>query len=121
MTDPIKTFFEALQIQDADARYKKISSAVTKNATYEDPRTPSALNGLQAISDYVGMFSANAPGWMAEVKKQDEIGQVTRVTVAFSGPGADGTSQQQLGQYFIERHDGLLSRLVGFVGTGEQE
>lgn len=119
MAEPISTFFEAWQIQDAQARLNKISAVVTKDVKYDDPRTQATLNGIQALSDYVGMFSASAPGWVAEVKKQDEIGHMIRVTVSFSGPGPDGTNQQQLGQYFIAREGNLLSRLCGFVGTGE--
>ncbi|WP_394224029.1 hypothetical protein [Alteromonas gracilis] len=119
MTTPIATFFEAWKIQGAEARFNKISAAVTKNVKYNDPRTQQTLNGILELSDYVGMFSSNAPGWVAEVKKHDEMGDMTRVTVSFSGPGPDGANQEQFGQYFIEREGDLLSRLYGFVGTGE--
>jgi hypothetical protein len=65
------------------------------------------------------MFSENAPGWSAKVIKSDTISTVTRVTVAFGGMGPDGSEQTQLGQYFAEKDGDLVSRLVGFVGTGE--
>ncbi|NRD74546.1 hypothetical protein HQQ94_15135 [Shewanella sp. VB17] len=66
------------------------------------------------------MFSANAPGWSAKVVKSDTVSGVTRVTVAFGGMGPDGSEQVQLGQYFLEKNGELVSRMVGFVGTGEQ-
>lgn len=119
MSDPISTFFEAWQIEDASDRREKITGAVANNVQYDDPRTPQTITGIEALSDYVGMFSANAPGWSAKVVKSDTNGGVTRVTVAFGGKGPDGTEQVQLGQYFAETEGGLVSRLVGFVGTGE--
>ena len=120
MSDCITTFFEAWQIEEAEARLTKINSAVTESIQYDDPRTPDTLNGIDALSNYVAMFSANAPGWAAKVVKRDTISIVTRVTVAFSGMGPDGSQQIQLGQYFIEKDGDLVSRMVGFVGTGEQ-
>ena len=48
------------------------------------------------------------------------VGGVTRVIVAFGGVGADGAEQVQLGQYFFEKDGHLISRIAGFVGTGEQ-
>jgi hypothetical protein len=75
---------------------------------------------MAALNNYVGMFSANAPGWSAKVIKTDMVAGVTRVTVAFGGKGSDGSEQVQLGQYFVEKNGDLVSRMVGFVGTGEQ-
>ncbi|MEO1446809.1 MAG: hypothetical protein AAFV46_11375 [Cyanobacteria bacterium J06635_11] len=46
---------------------------------------------------------------------------MTRATVAFGGVGADGKKMVQLGQYFVETDGELISRMVGFVGTGAQE
>ena len=119
MSDCINAFFEAWQITEAEPRLAKITSAVTSNIQYHDPRTPETLNGIEALNSYVAMFSLNAPGWSAKVIKSDTISKVTRVTVAFSGMGPDGNEQVQLGQYFIEKDGDLLSRVVGFVGTGE--
>ena len=85
---------------------------------YVDPRTPAPITSISALSDYVGMFSANAPGWSAKVVERDTIAGMTRATVAFSGEGPDGTEQTQLGQYFIESDGDLISRMVGFVGVG---
>ncbi|MEO0436972.1 MAG: hypothetical protein AAF098_08695 [Pseudomonadota bacterium] len=119
MSDSATKFFEAWQIEDAESRMAKIASAVTENICYDDPRTSESLIGVKALSGYVGIFSANAPGWSAKVVKSDSISDITRVTVAFSGVGPDGTEQVQLGQYFLEHEGERLSRIVGFVGTGE--
>ena len=119
MSDCIATFFEAWQIENADSRLDKIKRSVTEGIHYDDPRTPETVKGVDALSEYVGMFSANAPGWTAKVVKSDTIGNVTRATVAFGGMEPDGNEQVQLGQYFAELDGGLVSRLVGFVGTGE--
>lgn len=119
MSDPITTFFDSWHVVDTNARLRKIGAAVDKGILYRDPRTPEAIEGIDVLNEYIGMFSANAPGWSAKVVKSDTIGGVTRSTVAFSGPGPDGIEQVQLGQYFIEMADGLISRMTGFVGTGE--
>lgn len=118
MSDSISNFFEAWEIDDAELRMEKIKGSVAANVQYDDPRTPESVNNIAALSDYVGMFSANAPGWSAKVIKSDIIGGVSRVTVAFSGAGPDGSEQTQLGQYFVEKDGEFISRMVGFVGTG---
>lgn len=120
MSDSIATFFEAWQIEEPEARLAQIKSAVTENIQYDDPRTPETLVGIEGLNNYVGMFSANAPGWSAKVVKSDTVAKLTRVTVAFGGVGPDGSQQVQLGQYFVEKDGDLVSRMVGFVGTGEQ-
>lgn len=120
MSDCITTFFDAWKITEAETRLAKLNRSVTETIQYYDPRTPEAVNGIAALNDYVGMFSANAPGWSAKVIKTDTVANVTRVTVAFGGMGLDGSEQVQLGQYFVEKDGDLLSRMVGFVGTGEQ-
>jgi len=119
MTDCITTFFGAWQIEDAELRFSKISSSVTETIRYDDPRTAETVVGISALNDYVGLFSTNAPGWSAKVVKSDRVSGVTRVTVAFSGMSSDGSEQVQLGQYFLETDGKLVSRMVGFVGTGE--
>ncbi len=119
MSDCITTFFDAWQIEDAEVRLAKLKASVTETVQYHDPRTPETLQGIAALHNYVGMFSANAPGWSAKVIKTDEIAGVSRVTVAFGGMGTDGSEQIQLGQYFVEQEGGLVSRMVGFVGIGE--
>ena len=118
MTDSIDTFFGAWQLESADARLEKITESVASNIVYDDPRTPAPINGVSALAEYVGMFSANAPGWSAKVVVSDTIGGMTRATVAFSGKGPDGAEQTQLGQYFVEFDGDLISRMVGFVGVG---
>lgn len=119
MSDLISTFFEAWEVTDTEARMEKLNCSVTKNIHYNDPRTTDTIKGIEALNDYVGMFSENAPGWSARVTKSDTTGDITRATVAFSGKGPDGAEKVQLGQYFIEIDSGLISRMVGFVGTGE--
>ena len=121
MSDPISTFFDAWQLESADARHVKITSAVTANIQYDDPRTPQTVKGIDALSEYVGMFSANAPDWSAKVIGSNTTAGMTRATVAFGGKGPDGNEMVQLGQYFIEMDGDLISRMVGFVGTGAQE
>ena len=119
MSDPVATFFAAWQLEDSEARLAKISSAVTKTVKYDDPRTPETLSGIEALNNYVAMFSANAPGWSAKVIKSDTTAGATRATVAFGGTGPDGAEQTQLGQYFVEQEGELISRMVGFVGIGD--
>jgi len=118
MTDPISTFFDAWQQQAADERLERINKSVTDNVRYDDPRTSETVNGKDALNDYVGMFSANAPGWSAKVVGTDSTAGMTRATVAFGGKGPDGKDMIQHGQYFIETDGALISRMVGFVGTG---
>jgi hypothetical protein len=119
MSNCVEIFFDTWKIEDAEARLAMINSAVIESVRYSDPRTPEPLNGAEALNNYLGMFSANAPGWSAKVLKSDTIEDVTRVTVEFGGPGPDGSHKAQLGQYFIEMKGDHLSRIVGFVGTGE--
>jgi len=119
MSDCIETFFDSWKIEESEARLAKISSAVKKSICYSDPRAPETLIGIDALNNYVGMFSANAPGWSAKVVKSDTVADVTRVTVEFGGIGPDGSNKAQLGQYFVEKEGDLVSRMVGFVGTGE--
>ncbi len=119
MSNSIESFFEAWQISKAETRLAKIKSSVSENIEYSDPQTPETLTGIYPVSEYVGMFCKNAPGWSAKVVKSDTVADVTRVTVAFSGVDPNGKEQVQLGQYFVEKDGELVSRMVGFVGTGE--
>lgn len=118
MIDSVGRFFDAWALTDATERASLIASAVGAKVYYTDPRTPSPITGPAALADYVGMFSANAPGWSAKVVKQDTCAGVIRATVAFGGPGPDGSTKVQHGQYFIETDGDLIVRMVGFVGTG---
>ncbi len=119
MSDCITNFFDAWELEDAEARLAKLKSAVAESVQYADPRTPDTLSGIEAISGYLAMFSANAPGWSAKVVKSDTVAGVTRVTVAFGGKGPDGLQKVQLGQYFVEKDGDLVCRMIGFAGTGE--
>ena len=121
MSEPISTFFDAWQIESADQRLEQIAKAVNADIQYDDPRTPQTVTGIDALNDYVGMFSANAPGWAAKVVGTDTTGGMTRATDAFGGKGPDGKDMTQLGQYFVETDGDGISRMVGFVGTGTQE
>jgi len=118
MADPIATFFDAWQHKEAAVRLDNINQSVTENVRYDDPRTSQTIEGKASLNEYVGMFSANAPGWSATVTSSDTIAGVTRATVAFGGKGPDGKDMIQYGQYFIEIDGGLISRMVGFAGTG---
>lgn len=118
VTDSIETFFNAWQLESDAERSDAIHRAVTEDVLYVDPRTPEPIRGREALSEYVGMFSKNAPGWSASVVASDSVGGVTRATVAFGGPGPDGTTQSQLGQYFVESDGTSISRMTGFVGVG---
>lgn len=119
MSESITVFFGAWCLTDSAARLTQIASAVVDGVEYSDPRTATTISGIDALSDYVGMFSANAPGWSATVIKSDSKAGVTRATVAFAGPGPDGSEQVQLGQYFIEKDGAQIARMVGFVGIGD--
>lgn len=118
MSDQIDAFFGAWQIESRQERLKIIVDNVAPSFVYVDPRTPEPITSIDALCEYVGMFSANAPGWSAKVVISDTIAGLTRVTVAFGGKGPDGTEQLQLGQYFVESDGHLISRMIGFVGTG---
>ena len=90
--------------------------------SYADPRAPEPITDLDGLVGYVGMFSANAPGWQAAVIKTDTTGAHARVAVRFGGPGPDGTEVVQHGQYFVRLSDaGLIELIIGFVGFGEPE
>lgn len=118
MSDCLEKFFDTWQIEDSQVRLTQLNRTVTQNIHYSDPRTPETLVGIDALNNYLGMFSANAAGWTAKAVKSDTIAEVTRVTVEFSGAGPDGAHIVQLGQYFVEKDGDLVSRLVGFVGIG---
>ena len=118
MTDPIDIFFSAWQVESPEERLENITNSVASGIVYVDPRTPEPITSINALNEYVGMFSANAPGWSAKVVVRDTIAGIMRATVAFSGKGPDGTVQEQLGQYFVESDGKLISRMVGFVGIG---
>lgn len=117
MQTVIERFFEAWSHEDASSRTAMIRLALSETATYSDPRSDGRLVGVEVISDYVGQFSANAPGWSAVVESVDEVNGYAKATVAFGGPGPDGEHMAQLGTYFAEADDNdLLIALAGFVG-----
>jgi len=118
MTDQIDAFFGAWQLESQEERLERITAAVVSSIVYVDPQTPEPITSVGALCEYVGKFSANAPGWSAKVVVSDTIAGMTRATVAFSGKGPDGTEQTQLGQYFVASDGDLISRMVGFVGIG---
>lgn len=113
----IETFFSAWAKADAVERKATLDTVLHPDVSYADPRTETALTGVDAISDYLGMFTQMAPGAEAIVLKSDMIQSTLRATVAFRM--ADGKVQH--GQYFVEPASGKIERLVGFVGTGAVE
>ena len=121
MTDAIEAFFATWAVESGEHRMEKMTGAVTSDVFYVDPRTPEPITSISALCEYVGMFSANAPGWSAKVVASSTVAGVTRATVAFGGKGPDGGQQTQLGQYFVEHDGDLVSRMIGFVGTGAPE
>jgi len=121
MRSHLTTFFDAWSETDAQTRLNMISEACADNISYTDPRSDGRLNGLNAVSDYVGMFSANAPGWTATVVATDTVGDTNRTIVAFGGKGPDGSDMVQHGTYFSVQAHGKLVMIAGFVGTGAPE
>jgi hypothetical protein len=121
MRNSIETFFDAWGLPDPAQRAAAIEASVAETAVYADPRSEGVLTGPKAITQYVSMFSANAPGWTAQVVKSDEVAGMTRVTVAFGGRTPDGNQMVQHGQYFADISGGKIIRMVGFVGTGAPE
>lgn len=116
MSNTIDAFFSAWSQTDAAVRRDAIAAALAPGGSYADPRTPAPMADVDAINDYVGMFAQAAPGATVAVVKSDAQHGLTRATVAFRM--ADG--MEQTGQYFIETDSaGLITRMVGFVGTGE--
>lgn len=117
MTNALTDFFAAWGEPDAAARTALITGAVSDDFTYSDPRSGARLSGLSAVAEYVGMFSANAPGWAATVDTVDEVNGYLRAKIAFGGKGPDGSDMVQHGTYFGETDDaGKLTMLAGFVG-----
>ncbi len=115
MTKAITTFFEAWGMSDTVARQTAIHASFATDATYADPRTEVPLIGPADVTDYIAMFSASAPGAVAEVTAVETREGVSRATIAFKMPNG----MEQIGQYFVEHGpDGLIARMVGFVGTG---
>lgn len=119
MSIALNTFFDAWGTADADARHAKIAESCAADCTYSDPRSGSRLSGVDAIAEYVGMFSANAPGWTASVTSCDVVNDYARAIVAFAGLWPDGTEMAQHGTYFADIDDsGKITMIAGFVGTG---
>ncbi|KPA21714.1 hypothetical protein shim_24210 [Shimia sp. SK013] len=118
MTHAIASFFAAWGEADADTRSANLRQTLSSSISYADPRTPDPITDIQAVIDYVGMYSQFAPGATAEVVAQSETAAQHRATVAFRM--ADGT--EQLGQYYIDLDDqSRISRAVGFAGIGAPE
>ena len=118
MASALDTFFAAWSESDCAKRAAAIGSVVAADGTYADPRTPEPMTGPGPLAEYVGMFTEAAPGATATVVKSDTQHGLTRATVEFKM--SDGMAQ--MGQYFAEiDDDGMIARMVGFVGTGAPE
>ena len=117
----ITRFFDVWGMADAAQRASVLAEVLSETCVYADPRSPDGMTGPAAIADYVGQFSANAPGWTARVVKADDTNGLIRVTVAFGGTGPDGADMVQHGQYFARMDGDRIAELTGFVGTGAPE
>ncbi len=116
MSGPLEMFFAAWGQTDPEERSRLVGEALDLDGTYADPMTPAPLVGPAPAIEYVAMFSENAPGATATVIDAQEQHGTTRATVEFEM--ADGHKQH--GQYFVEfAEGGRISRMVGFVGTGD--
>ena len=114
MTDTIQQFFDAWGQPDAARRRDLIAGAMADPFLYADPRTGQDITTLDALSDYVGQFTASAPGWTAAVVQSDGHGDHRRAVVAFRDAG----EARQHGTYVAHLTEGRIDRLVGFVGAG---
>ncbi len=113
----LKDFFAAWGKTDAAARRSAIAGAMADQFAYSDPRSGSRITTLDGLADYVGQFSANAPGWTAEVEKTDVQNGFVRALVRFGGKGPDGKDMAQHGTYFADlAAGGRIATLSGFVG-----
>ena len=81
----IERFFAAWSHTDAGSRTATIRGALGETASYSDPRSGGRLVGVDAISEYVGQFAANAPGWTAVVNSVDEVNGYAKAIVSFGG------------------------------------
>jgi hypothetical protein len=114
MSTALNDFFTAWAVEDAAERNALIDGALGASILYADPRTDAALTSVDAIKDYVAMFSQMAPGMPVSVANVSTTLNFARATVQF------GTAEQgQLGQYTADLDDdGKITRLIGFVGVG---
>lgn len=118
MTQAIESFFAAWGEPDAEIRANMLRAVVSPQLYYVDPRVTDPITTLDALIDYIGMYSQFAPGATAKVVQLSRTAGHTRASVAFGMPEAD----PQLGQYFFEFDDeSRVTRMIGFVGLGEPE
>lgn len=120
MNDLVEKFFAAWG-KDPSVTAQTIAGVLAEDALYADPRSQGVMQGPEAVSKYVEMFGAQAPGWTATVVKKDRTADCIRATVAFGGPGPDGKQTVQHGQYFVDIDGTHITRMIGFVGTGGVE
>jgi hypothetical protein len=115
MTKSIEDFFAAWAVEDADKRSDMIKSAVAEPVFYADPRTEAPVTTMDALIEYVGMFSKMAPGMAVAATNVSTTLTFARATVQF------GTGERsQTGQYICDLNDaGQITRMIGFVGMGE--
>ena len=115
MSDSVRRFFNAWGDGDAEARMAVLNDVLAAGVRYADPRLEEALVGTASVIDYVGQYSAMAPGAIAQIANMDVRDGIIRATVEFIM--ADGHIQP--GQFVIEvDSDERLTRIVGFKGTG---
>ncbi len=115
MSSCLHTLFAAWGDPTEDGRAEKSSASVDPGIYYADPNTPEPLFGMDAYLGYIAGFARMMPGGTADVVAVSEHNGHARATVAFR---KDGSTMMQ-GQYFADIHDGKVTRLIGFPGTGE--
>jgi len=116
MSNSVETFFDAWGLTDATAREQAVRSVVTENIYYVDPSTAAPLSGAGELVDHVAMFTANRPGSTANVVGMNTQNRHVRATVDFF---VDGKTAMR-GQYFCDLNtDDMITKMVGFIGTGD--
>ncbi len=114
MTASVEAFFTAWGLADDAAREAQITDSLGASIFYADPRTEAPLTDAASVVGYVAGFSQMAPGMPVTVPHISTTLTFARATVQF-GEG----DRAQHGQYIADLDDdGKITRLVGFVGTG---
>jgi hypothetical protein len=85
--------------------------------TYIDPNVSAPITTRDGYLAYVTTFGEGMPGASAQVVAVSEHHDHMRATVDFCKDG----EPMMRGQYYAEIEYGKVTKLVGFMGTGEPE